>query len=202
MGKTVNSLANIRLKTRFSVLVTGAAGFVGAHISAILKCHDDCVLGLDNFNNYYDPTLKGLVKFCWKKVPFSKKDQTDQPTSLYIATKKAGEEITHMYNHIYGLSLTGLRFFTVYGLWGRPDMADYFFTQDNLKRKPIPIFESGNHWTIVRDFTYIDGVVKGCLGALDTTEKSTGSGGKKKGAAQFRIFKFREYFACTCFGSC
>ncbi|KAJ0673190.1 putative UDP-glucuronate 4-epimerase [Helianthus annuus] len=103
-----------------------------------------------------------------QRYPFSEKDRTDQPTSLYIATKKAGEEIAHMYNHIYGLSLTGLRFSTVYGPW------------DILKRKPIPIFESGNHWTTARDFTYIDGVVKGCLGALDTTEKSTGSGGKKK----------------------
>ncbi|KAJ0717376.1 putative UDP-glucuronate 4-epimerase [Helianthus annuus] len=72
MGKTVNSSANIRSKTGYSVLVTvtGAAGFVGTHISAILKRHDDCVLGLDNFNNYYDPTLEGLVKFCWKKVGF------------------------------------------------------------------------------------------------------------------------------------
>ncbi|KAJ0860713.1 putative UDP-glucuronate 4-epimerase [Helianthus annuus] len=86
--------------------------------------------------------------------------------------KKAGEEISHTYNHIYGLSLTGLRFFTVYGPWGRP----------------IPIFESSNHGIVARDFTYIDGIVKRCLGALDTAEKSTGSGGKKKGAAQFRIF--------------
>ncbi|KAJ0717343.1 putative UDP-glucuronate 4-epimerase [Helianthus annuus] len=108
------------------------------------------------------------------KVPFSEKDRTDQPASLYAATKKAGEEITHTYNHIYGLSLTGLRFFTV---------LDHI-----LKRKPIPVFESGNHGTVARDFTYIDDIVKGCLGALDTTEKSTGSGGKKKGDAQFRIF--------------
>ncbi|KAJ0478786.1 putative UDP-glucuronate 4-epimerase [Helianthus annuus] len=103
------------------------------------------------------------------KVPFSEKDRTDQPAILYAATKKAGEEITHRYNHIYGLSLTGLRFFTVYGPWGRPDMAYFFFTKDILKRKPIPVFESGNHGTT-------------------TTEKSTGSGGKKKGDAQFRFF--------------
>ncbi|KAJ0860754.1 putative UDP-glucuronate 4-epimerase [Helianthus annuus] len=70
MGKMVNSSANIRSKTGYSVLVTGADGFVRTHISAILKRHDDCVLGLDNFNNYYDPTLKGLVKFCWEKMGF------------------------------------------------------------------------------------------------------------------------------------
>ncbi|CAN0921446.1 UDP-glucuronate 4-epimerase 3 [Linum grandiflorum] len=97
------------------------------------------------------------------KVPFSEKDRTDQPASLYAATKKAGEEIAHTYNHIYGLSLTGLRFFTVYG-------------------------PCENHGTVARDFTYIDDIVKGCLGALDTARKSTGSGGKKKGPAQLRVF--------------
>nr|GFA97143.1 UDP-glucuronate 4-epimerase 3-like [Tanacetum cinerariifolium] len=121
------------------------------------------------------------------KVPFSEKDRTDQPASLYAVTKKAGEEIAHTYNHIYGLSLTGLWFFTVYGLWGRPDMAYFFFTKDILKGKPILIFEGANHGTVARDFTYIDDIVKGCLGALDTAEKSTGSGGKKRGPAQLRV---------------
>ncbi|KAK9058962.1 hypothetical protein SSX86_021580 [Deinandra increscens subsp. villosa] len=271
--KRVKSSAKIRSKTGFSVLVTGAAGFVGTHVSAALKRRGDGVLGLDNFNDYYDPALKrarqallersgvyivegdindaallkklfevvhfthvmhlaaqagvryamqnpksyihsniagfvNLLEICknanpqpaivWAssssvyglntKVPFSEKDRTDQPASLYAATKKAGEEIAHTYNHIYGLSLTGLRFFTVYGPWGRPDMAYFFFTKDILKGKSIPIFESINHGTVARDFTYIDDVVKGCLGALDTAEKSTGSGGKKKGAAQLRIF--------------
>lgn len=122
------------------------------------------------------------------KVPFSEKDRTDQPASLYAATKKAGEEIAHTYNHIYGLSITGLRFFTVYGPWGRPDMAYYFFTKDILKGKEIKIFEGADHATVARDFTYIDDVVKGCLAALDTAKKSTGSGGKKRGSAQLRIY--------------
>lgn len=122
------------------------------------------------------------------KVPFSEKDRTDRPASLYAATKKAGEAIAHTYNHIHGLSLTGLRFFTVYGPWGRPDMAYFFFTRDILKGKQITIFEGPDHTTVARDFTYIDDIVRGCLSALDTTKKSTGSGGKKKGAAQFRIF--------------
>ncbi|KAI3498499.1 hypothetical protein L1887_34274 [Cichorium endivia] len=271
--KRVRSSARIRSQNGLSVLVTGAAGFVGTHVSAALKRRGDGVLGLDNFNNYYDPTLKrarqallersgiyivegdindiallkklfevnsfthvmhlaaqagvryamenpnsyvhsniaGLVNvlevcknanpqpaIVWassssvyglnSKVPFSEKDRTDQPASLYAATKKAGEEIAHTYNHIYGLSLTGLRFFTVYGPWGRPDMAYFFFTRDILKGKSIPIFEASNHGTVARDFTYIDDIVKGCLGALDTAEKSTGSGGKKKGPAQLRVF--------------
>ncbi|XP_058763864.1 UDP-glucuronate 4-epimerase 5-like [Vicia villosa] len=256
-----------------TVLVTGAAGFVGTHVSLALKRRGDGVLGIDNFNRYYDPNLKqarkklleragvfvvdgdindgrllkklfdvvpfthvmhlaaqagvryamqnpgsyvhsniagfvNLLEACksanpqpavvWassssvyglnSKVPFSEKDRTDQPASLYAATKKAGEEIAHSYNHIYGLSITALRFFTVYGPWGRPDMAYFFFTKDILKGKVITVYESPDGGSVARDFTYIDDVVKGCLGALDTAKKSTGSGGKKKGSAQFRVF--------------
>ncbi|KAJ0099542.1 hypothetical protein Patl1_19939 [Pistacia atlantica] len=255
------------------VLVTGAAGFIGTHVSAALRRRGDGVVGLDNFNDYYDTSLKrgraslleragvfvvegdindslllkklfGLVKFShvmhlaaqagvryamknpssyvnsnvagfvnvlevckfanpqpaiiWAssssvyglntKIPFSEKDRTDQPSSLYAATKKAGEEIAHTYNHIYGLSITGLRFFTVYGPWGRPDMAYFSFTRNILKRKNVVIFEGPDHSTVARDFTYIDDIVKGCLAALDTAKKSTGSGGKKRGPAQLRVF--------------
>lgn len=260
-------------KSGFTVLVTGAAGFVGTHAALALKNRGDGVVGLDNFNNYYETGLKkarktlldrqgvyiidgdinntallsklfdtvhfthvmhlaaqagvryamqnpnsyinsnvngfvSLLEACknanpqpsivWassssvyglnSKVPFSEKDRTDQPASLYAATKKAGEEIAHTYNHIYGLSITGLRFFTVYGPWGRPDMAYYFFTKDILRGKEIKIYEGADHATVARDFTYIDDVVKGCLAALDTAKKSTGSGGKKRGAAQLRIY--------------
>ena len=125
-------------------------------------------------------------------VPFSEHDRTDRPASLYAATKKAGEEIAHVYNHIYGLSLTALRFFTVYGPWGRPDMAYFFFTRDILAGRPITVYESsggGTHQTTIsRDFTYIDDIVKGCIGALDTAGRSTGSGGKKRGPAPFRTY--------------
>ncbi|KAI4356788.1 hypothetical protein L6164_000779 [Bauhinia variegata] len=271
--KKVRSSARVRSRNGVSVLVTGAAGFVGTHVSAALKRRGDGVLGLDNFNDYYDTSLKrarqallertgvyivdgdindsallrklfevvpfthvmhlaaqagvryamenpgsyvhsniagfvNLLEVCksanpqpaivWAssssvyglntKVPFSESDRTDQPASLYAATKKAGEEIAHTYNHIYGLSLTGLRFFTVYGPWGRPDMAYFFFTRDILNGKRISIFESANHDSVARDFTYIDDIVRGCLGALDTAEKSTGSGGKKRGPAQLRVF--------------
>lgn len=254
------------------VLVTGAAGFVGMHVSLALKKRGDGVVGLDNFNNYYDPSLKrarrkvvenhgifivegdindaallkklfdkvsfthvmhlaaqagvryamenpssyvhsniaGLVTLLeacksaqpqpaivWAssssvyglntKVPFSELDRTDRPASLYAATKKAGEEITHTYNHIYGLSITGLRFFTVYGPWGRPDMAYFSFTRNILAGKPISVYQ-GAKADLARDFTYIDDIVRGCVGSLDTAKRSTGSGGKKKGPAQYRIF--------------
>jgi UDP-glucuronate 4-epimerase len=255
------------------VLVTGAAGFVGTHVSLALKKRGDGVVGIDNFNSYYEISLKrarqehlakhgvfvieadinnalllkslfevvqithvmhlaaqagvryamenpgsyvhsniaGLVnlfEICkaanpqpaivWAssssvyglntKVPFSEMDRTDQPASLYAATKKAGEEIAHTYNHIYGLSITGLRFFTVYGPWGRPDMAYFSFTRDILKGKPINIYQGANNKDLARDFTYIDDIVKGCIASLDTAERSTGSGGKKTGPAQLRIF--------------
>lgn len=257
----------------FSVLVTGAAGFVGSHCSLALKKRGDGVLGIDNFNSYYDPSLKRarqnllskhqifivegdindadllkklfdivpfthilhlaaqagvryamenplsyvnsniagfinlleIAKACnpqpaivWAssssvyglntKVPFSERDTTDQPASLYAATKKAGEVIAHTYNHIYGLSLTGLRFFTVYGPWGRPDMAYFFFTKDIVQGKSINVYVTQDDKEVARDFTYIDDIVKGCIGALDTAEKSTGSGGKKRGPAQLRVY--------------
>jgi UDP-glucuronate 4-epimerase len=124
-------------------------------------------------------------------VPFSEHDRTDRPASLYAATKKTGEEIAHVYNHIYGLSLTALRFFTVYGPWGRPDMAYFFFTRDILAGQPITVYESagGTHQTTIsRDFTYIDDIVKGCVAALDTAGRSTGSGGKKRGQAPLRTY--------------
>ncbi|KAI3470031.1 hypothetical protein Pfo_026694 [Paulownia fortunei] len=271
--KQVRHSSTPRRPNGFSVLVTGAAGFVGSHCSLALKKRGDGVLGLDNFNSYYDPSLKrarqkllikhqifvvegdindaellnklfdivpfshvlhlaaqagvryamqnplsyvnsnvaGFVNLLevaksadpqpaivWAssssvyglntKVPFSEIDRTDQPASLYAATKKAGEEIAHTYNHIYGLSLTGLRFFTVYGPWGRPDMAYFFFTKDILQGKGINVYVTQEDKEVARDFTYIDDIVKGCIGALDTAEKSTGSGGKKRAPAQLRVY--------------
>ncbi|KAI9115113.1 hypothetical protein K1719_014126 [Acacia pycnantha] len=271
--KQVRHSSSPRRPNGMSVLVTGAAGFVGSHCSLALKKRGDGVLGLDNFNDYYDPSLKrarqallsrhqifivegdlndgpllsklfdvvpfthilhlaaqagvryamqnpqsyvssniaGFVSLLeiakaanpqpaivWASSssvyglntenPFSELHRTDQPASLYAATKKAGEEIAHTYNHIYGLSLTGLRFFTVYGPWGRPDMAYFFFTKDILQGKTIDIYQTQEAKEVARDFTYIDDVVKGCVGALDTAERSTGSGGKKRGRAQLRVY--------------
>ncbi|KAL4571328.1 hypothetical protein LXL04_018086 [Taraxacum kok-saghyz] len=271
--KQIRSSAQIRRSNGISVLVTGAAGFVGTHVSLALKKRGDGVVGVDNFNDYYDPSLKNarrglldshnvfvvegdindrellaklfdvvafthvmhlaaqagvryamenphsyvhsnvaglvtLLEQCkssdpqpavvWAssssvyglndKSPFSESDRTDQPASLYAATKKAGEAITHTYNHIYGLSITGLRFFTVYGPWGRPDMAYFSFTRNILQGKPITVYRGKNGVDLARDFTYIDDIVKGCVASLDTSGKSTGSGGRKRGAAPYRIF--------------
>merc|ERR1719437_200708 len=107
------------------------------------------------------------------RVPFAESDRVDQPASLYAATKKANETIAHTYKHIYGLSVIGLRFFTVYGPWGRPDMAAFHFTKKIEKGEAIKIFQGPGGSELERDFTYIDDIVAGCVGAVDRVTAST-----------------------------
>ena len=102
------------------------------------------------------------------KIPFSTVDQTDQPIALYGATKKANELMAHAYSHLYGLHTTGLRYFTVYGPWGRPDMAMYIFIDKILKDESIPVFNNGK---MKRDFTYIDDIISGTLSAMNKNYK-------------------------------
>lgn len=99
-----------------------------------------------------------------EKVPFSEEDRVDRPVSLYAATKVANELMAHTYHHLYGLPVTGLRFFTVYGPWGRPDMALYSFTRQILSGRPIDVYNRGE---MERDFTYVDDIAAGVLAALD-----------------------------------
>ncbi|MCB1514397.1 MAG: NAD-dependent epimerase [Hyphomicrobiaceae bacterium] len=226
------------------ILVTGVAGFIGMFVAKALLEAGETVVGIDNLNTYYDPTLKrarlevirnprftfhefdlasrqaveklfkdtaprtvihlaaqagvrysltnpaayidsNLVAFgnvlegCRHndvghlvyassssvyganvKMPFSVHDNVDHPVSLYAATKKANELMAHTYSHLYGLPTTGLRFFTVYGPWGRPDMAPMLFTKAILEGRPIEVFNEGR---MSRDFTYIDDVVTGVV---------------------------------------
>ena len=102
------------------------------------------------------------------KLPFSEHDNVDHPVSLYAATKKANELMAHSYAHLYGLACTGLRFFTVYGPWGRPDMALFKFTKGILEGTPIPVFNKGE---MIRDFTYIDDIVEGVIRVIDNAPK-------------------------------
>jgi UDP-glucuronate 4-epimerase len=233
-----------------TTLVTGSAGFIGFHTAAKLLDRGDRVIGLDNLNDYYDPSLKQarLDRLCERgdrfefvrmdledregvarlfatakpnkvihlgaqagvryslenphayvesnlagfmnilegcrhhgvehltyassssvygantKMPFSVHDNVDHPLSLYAATKKANELMAHTYSHLYGLPTTGLRFFTVYGPWGRPDMAIFIFTKAILEDRAIQVFNQGD---MRRDFTYIDDIVEGVVRVSD-----------------------------------
>jgi UDP-glucuronate 4-epimerase len=231
-----------------TILVTGAAGFVGSYVATRLASMGHRVVGCDNFNDYYDPQLKrdrvaallapagiacetveladaaqvaalfdrvrpelvvhlaaqagvryslenpaayiqsnlvgfgNILEACRQhkighllyassssvygsnaKTPFSEDDQTDEPVSLYAATKKSNELMAHSYSHLYGFPATGLRFFTVYGPWGRPDMAYFSFTRNMVQGKTIPVFAEG---LLRRDFTYIDDIVEGVVRLL------------------------------------
>jgi UDP-glucuronate 4-epimerase len=232
-----------------TILVTGAAGFIGSHVCHALLARGDAVIGIDNINGYYDVALKqarlarltsqpgfefrkidisdrdqvlklaadgitsivhlaaqpgvryslenpyayvtanvmgqvvmlelartllGLKHFVYAssssvygantKTPFAIGDAVDHPNSLYAATKRADELFGHTYAHLYGIPSTGLRFFTVYGPWGRPDMAPILFARAIAAGEPIRVFNHGEMW---RDFTYIDDIVDGVLRALD-----------------------------------
>lgn len=107
-----------------------------------------------------------------KKIPFSTKDNVDHPVSLYAATKKANELMAHTYSHLYSIPTTGLRFFTVYGPWGRPDMAYFLFTKAILEEKPIKVF---NYGKMKRDFTYIDDIVEGIVRVINNIPQSKNS---------------------------
>ena len=231
------------------ILVTGAAGFIGYHLSEKLLARGDRVIGLDNLNDYYDVSLKearlerlrcqdhftfvkadlrdrdalnelfeatrfdavinlaaqagvryslenphayidsnvigftNILECCRHhrighlvyassssvygmngSMPFSVHDNVDHPISLYAATKKANELMAHTYSHLYNIPTTGLRFFTVYGPWGRPDMALFLFTDAILKGEPIKVFNNGE---MQRDFTYIDDIVEGIIRVTD-----------------------------------
>ncbi len=129
------------------------------------------------------------------KMPFSERDSVDHPVSIYAATKKANELMAHTYSHLYGLPTTGLRFFTVYGPWGRPDMALFLFTKAILEGRPIDVF---NHGKMKRDFTYVDDIVEGVIRTLDRTAEPDAAfdsdqpdPGRSK--APFRVFNIGNH---------
>lgn len=123
-----------------------------------------------------------------RKLPFSEADRVDHPISLYAATKKANELMAYAYSHLYGLDTVGLRFFTVYGPWGRPDMALFKFTKGILNNEPIPVYNEGD---MIRDFTYIDDVVEGVVRiimAQPSTRHDPAHEGEIKGATLAKVY--------------
>lgn len=129
------------------------------------------------------------------KMPFSEHDSVDHPISMYAATKKANELMAHTYSHLFGLPTTGLRFFTVYGPWGRPDMALFLFTKATLEGRPINVF---NHGKMQRDFTYVDDIVEGVIRVLDHTaepdpEFNADQPDPGRSNAPFRVFNIGNH---------
>lgn len=263
-----------------TILVTGAAGFIGFHLAQRLLARGDTVVGLDNLNDYYDVRLKearlarlqsqsgfrfvkmdladregmarvfaemqpllvahlaaqagvryslsnphayvdsnlagflNILEGCRHqrvrhlayassssvygantRMPFSVHHNVDHPVSLYAATKKANELMAHTYSHLYGLPTTGLRFFTVYGPWGRPDMALFLFTKAILTGQPIDLFNQGE---MERDFTYIDDIVEGVVRVLDrlptgNPDWSSGEPDPGTSLAPYRIYNIGNH---------
>lgn len=122
------------------------------------------------------------------KMPLSTGDNVDHPVSLYAATKKSNELMAHTYSHLFGLPTTGLRFFTVYGPWGRPDMAPFLFTKTILKGQPIKVF---NHGNLQRDFTYVDDIVEGIIRVIDQSAKPVA--GKNPGISESATAPYKIY---------
>jgi UDP-glucuronate 4-epimerase len=128
-----------------------------------------------------------------RKLPFSVHDNTDHPVSLYAATKKANEVMAHTYSHLFGLPCTGLRFFTVYGPWGRPDMSLYLFTKAILEDRPIDVF---NHGDMQRDFTYVDDIVEGVVRVLDRLPQGDATADMRdpaRSTAPFRLYNIGNH---------
>jgi UDP-glucuronate 4-epimerase len=140
--------------------IYGDSNLVG-HLNVLEGCRNN---GVEHLVYASSSSVYGMNS----KVPFSTSDSVDHPVSLYAATKKANEIMSHSYSHLYGVPTTGLRFFTVYGPWGRPDMAPFKFTKALLEGKPIQVF---NHGDMQRDFTYIDDIVEGVVRILDVVPK-------------------------------
>jgi UDP-glucuronate 4-epimerase len=125
-----------------------------------------------------------------KELPFKTTDNVDHPISLYAASKKSNELMAHTYSHLFGISTTGLRFFTVYGPWGRPDMALFLFTKAALEGKTIDVFNNGD---MLRDFTYIDDIVEGVIRVIDNPAKADRSWNGKNGKLSTSSAPYKIY---------
>ncbi len=142
--------------------------------------------GVKNFSYASSSSVYGLNE----KLPFSTEDSVDHPISLYAASKKSNELMAHTYSHLYGISTTGLRFFTVYGPWGRPDMALFLFVKAGLEGKSIDVFNNGD---MLRDFTYIDDIVEGVIRVIDNPTKRDSSWSGKDGRLSTSSAPYKIY---------
>ena len=160
-GNAFDSVVNLAAQAGVRYSIENPAAYIDANLVGFGNILEGCRQGGIGHLVY---ASSSSVYGSNTKLPFSEKDNVDHPISLYAASKKANELMAHAYAHLYGLPATGLRFFTVYGPWGRPDMALFKFTKGILEGQPIPVYNRGQ---MVRDFTYIDDIVEGVIHVLD-----------------------------------
>jgi len=156
-----HKVINLAAQAGVRYSITNPSAYISSNVDGFMNILECC--------RHYE--VKGLIYASSssvyganKKTPFSIEDNVDKPISIYAATKRANELMAYSYSHLYNLNTTGLRFFTVYGPWGRPDMAMYIFTKKILSKKKIPVFNNGN---MMRDFTYIDDIINGLIAAIE-----------------------------------
>lgn len=156
-----DAVCNLAAQAGVRYSIENPMAYINANILGFINILESCRhYGVDNLSYASSSSVYGLNE----SYPFSTSDNVDHPMSLYAATKKSNELMAHTYSHLYGISSTGLRFFTVYGPWGRPDMALFLFTKAALEGRPIDVF---NHGEMLRDFTYVDDIVEGVTRIID-----------------------------------
>jgi len=160
-----DAVCNLAAQAGVRYSLTNPDSYINSNIVGFLNILEACRhFGVKNLSYASSSSVYGLNK----KQPFSTKDNVDHPISLYAASKKSNELMAHTYSHLFGIATTGLRFFTVYGPWGRPDMALFLFTKAIIEDKPIDVFNYGD---MSRDFTYIDDIVEGVIRVIDNPAK-------------------------------
>lgn len=161
-----DAVCNLAAQAGVRYSIENPQAYIDANIVGFINILEACRhYGVNNLAYASSSSVYGLNE----SYPFSTSDNVDHPMSLYAASKKANELMAHTYSHLYGLSTTGLRFFTVYGPWGRPDMALFLFTKAALEGQPIKVFNNGE---MLRDFTYVDDIVEGITRVIDNPAKS------------------------------
>ena len=158
-----NKVINLAAQAGVRYSITNPQTYVGSNLDGFLNILEGC---RHHHISHLVYASSSSVYGLNGKVPFSEHDSIAHPVSLYAATKKSNELMAHAYSHLYGIPSTGLRFFTVYGPWGRPDMSPFLFTDAILADRPIKVF---NHGDMLRDFTYVDDIVEGVIRVLDHT---------------------------------
>jgi len=164
--ESFDAVCNLAAQAGVRYSIENPHAYIDSNVVGFMNILEGCRHhGVENLSYASSSSVYGLNK----SQPFKTTDHTDHPVSLYASTKKSNEMMAHTYSHLYNISTTGLRFFTVYGPWGRPDMAPMLFTDAILNNRPINVF---NHGNMSRDFTYIDDIVDGIIKVIDNPAKS------------------------------